>query len=54
VKEDFLDTLCRDDGVDVSPSWHEAVLQQRKSEIQEGKHRGWHEAKSAIRRSVEN
>lgn len=52
--ETLWDALCRDSSVDVLPSWHEGVLQQRKADIQEGKHRDWSEAKNAIRRSAEN
>lgn len=32
-------SLCRDEKADVSPAWHEEILQQRKSEIAEGRRR---------------
>lgn len=52
--ETLWNSLCRDEKADVSPAWHEAVLQQRKSEILEGKHRDWVDAKKHIRQSIEH
>jgi hypothetical protein len=51
--ESLWDSLCQDDAAELSPPWHAAVLEARKSELAEGQHRDWQSAKDALRKLTE-
>jgi hypothetical protein len=51
--ESLWDSLCQDDAPELSPPWHAAVLEERLSEREDGRHRDWQSAKDALRKLIE-
>jgi hypothetical protein len=51
--ESLWDSLCRDETADLSPDWHQAVLEGRLAERNSGQHRDWDAAKRVLRTLTE-
>ncbi len=51
--ESLWDSLCRDEAADLSPDWHQRVLERRLAERDNGQHRDWETAKRALQTQTE-
>lgn len=48
--EVLWDSLCSEPGYNPSPAWHEAVLMERRKELERGEHRSWEDVKADLRK----
>lgn len=46
--EMLWDSLCRESDFNPSPEWHAEVLEERRVELEQGKHTPWNEAKARL------
>ncbi|MCA1978808.1 MAG: addiction module protein [Thiobacillus sp.] len=46
--ESLWDSLCRDGAADLSPDWHQSILESRLAERENGQHRDWETVKREL------